>query len=671
MFDNLPVEILSAICEHITHSHPPSVLSLALANKRYYSIASAFLYQTIAIEACDAEQLVLNTQRCEDFLRRDSAFSHVRRFIVRGQLAKTPDSDPALGREWMPFQRLFGSPYVDDDDDDEGIIVSFVEGLVFHHTPDTDLGQGDACWQSLCRLVTLLPGLTDFVFAVANMLPPCLLETIHNEFPVSPLKRLRLHVFDFALPKLAHGESDPHELSLASSPLLHRIWASYCDTDGYDRDGRPSYDGEVFWELVEGFSPNLKDVRLFQDWGDEKDQLGQPLPPPPDWKRFSKEALTPGSLRCLKVDGRQLFHDFGVIPKEVLRRWETSTDFSVLQTLHIRQRLDSKGLRFLWKSCSLPNLSSLALYYDMPRDQPESEALHGFLCALPSLRSLELLGNCAQTLRATAFHPGLRRLCLPTDPGASYHDHLQSIVQRCTQIEDLTLALPRTRGGTDEVNLYRTVGQLPRLRRLDLSLDASSPTHEIRYAVPQHGKSLGIRVPLYLTSLFPANALQFLPDRPVFNTFVDSALDQKLAVAIFHAVSQGKQTIHTTTTTTTNNTSGVLPLEHLSVRVVGAGDWVVEDRAFEGQLMRRQLDPYLRILARPWRVSRDPRDDCRDVLHAEEVGPPLSPAALAECREEGAQGAFLSVFRHIWPERRAGSRWFEDWESWPLEGVDE
>lgn len=685
MLDYIPVEILYAICEYVGHSYPPSVLSLALANKRCYAVACPFLYQTIFIEACHPEQLVLDTKRCEDLLRRDSAFSHVRRFILHGQLQKPCRRDHSLEKERMPLRKIFASLYndVDDGDDDEGIIMCLTESLPYRTAGEDDVDPMDACWESLCRLVESLPGVTDFMFALCNMLPPRLLETLHNQFPASSLRRLRLHVFRFTLPNLAAGKSDPHELALASSPLLHRICAEYDDTEGFDQDGRPSYHGEITMELVQGFAPNLKDVRLFQDSGDPEDAYGRPLPPPPAWKRFSKGAPMPGSLRCLKLDGVQMSVDYRFLLKKDLQRWKTSTDFSVLETLNLRQRVDKDGLTFLRESCSFPNLTSLTLHYNGLGTHKSIKRLHKFLCALPKLRFLELLGNCARTLGAspTAFYPNLRRLRLPTEPGESSHGlALHSIIRSCPNIEDLTLAVPRHRGAADEVDLYRTIGALPRLRRLHLALDASCPTPETRrYSLPTHADSLGAHVAPLLTSL------QFSPDRPILDAFIDSAIDANLALAIFHAISQGKgkdkgkgkgkgQPPHPATNTNTPPIP-TRPLEILYLHVVGAGDWAVAERASsssaESDLLRKQMDPYLRVLARPWSVIRSPRDDCRDVVHVVEAYAAPRPKTLARYREEGAKGELLRVFRLMWPEKSPGSDWVEDWRSWPLEGVDD
>ena len=87
--NRLPAETLLAICEYLGDSHPRSLLSLALANKHCYSVASTFLYRTITFKAHCPEQLAQDAQRCECLLRRDTAFRYVRRFVVHGYL-KSP-----------------------------------------------------------------------------------------------------------------------------------------------------------------------------------------------------------------------------------------------------------------------------------------------------------------------------------------------------------------------------------------------------------------------------------------------------------------------------------------------------------------------------------------------------------------------------------------------------
>jgi hypothetical protein len=55
------------------------------------------------------------------------------------------------------------------------------------------------------------------------------------------------------------------------------------------------------------------------------------------------------------------------------------------------------------------------------------------------------------------------------------------------------VTIPRYRGGVPEVRLYRAIGSLPRPRRLELLLDASSALPVIRDVVRQYAVPLGIR----------------------------------------------------------------------------------------------------------------------------------------------------------------------------------
>src|SRR5690348_8948447 len=117
--DGLSAETLSAICECVGLSHPRSVLSFALVNKYFYSVASAFLYRSIAFKAGSPEERVQDAQRCEHLLRRDSAFQHVRRFVVYSRyghpLEFARESSDPLKWQRMPFEKLIGSPFVDHE----------------------------------------------------------------------------------------------------------------------------------------------------------------------------------------------------------------------------------------------------------------------------------------------------------------------------------------------------------------------------------------------------------------------------------------------------------------------------------------------------------------------------------------------------------------------------
>ncbi|KAK4041740.1 hypothetical protein C8A01DRAFT_45172 [Parachaetomium inaequale] len=651
-FDDLPVETLSSICEYLGHSHPSSVLSFALANKHCYSVATAVLYRTIAIKACHAEELIHDAQQCEHLLRRDSAFRHVRRLVVYGRLVDPAEAvwyygaGQPLGLERVPCEKLMGSPY----EDDEQTIEYFVASLGLRplaYESGKDRSYFDLCWRSLCRLIELLPALTDFVFASTAQLPPCLLETLHKHFAGPRPNRLRLHVSPFFLRSLDHEKLDRDELSLASSPLLHRVWVLYEDTNGYDGRGMPSYHGDAVMDLVRGLAPNLKDASMFHEPGVEAYELGIPLPPRPAWKGFPEGTLTLGSLQSLELDGMYTGNGHSWprdLSQHTIQRWAQCTDLSVLQTLKLRQIVRLEALAFLTDTCTFPNLTSLTIEYaGAALAGPESaELLQKFLSSLPNLRSLELFGmDPAQTLDTTAFNPRLQRLRLPNALGTLYHRHLPALVQRCPLLEDLAVAVPRSRGSAaHEVRLYGALGSLPRLRRLALTLDASCPTPETQSYVPA---SLATMID-DLDATFTEGGLEGVPRRAVFNTLVDCAVDEALAVAIFRAISRGKQG-----STASGVGSVVVPLEQLNIRVVGGGGGYASEAHTAGAV----LAPYLRDMARSWRVDRDIRDDRDGGVCAVEMGmrPRLGRVELQDYWPRGGQQRsecpVLGLFRQI------------------------
>ncbi|RKU42382.1 hypothetical protein DL546_003255 [Coniochaeta pulveracea] len=637
LFEPLPAEILAAACEYLADAHPPSVLSLGLANKHWYSVTSRFLYRTIAFKVGSQKQLAQDARRCEYLLRRDSAFAHVRRFIVHTRFEAIPNPvAEGCGRyyrlednhsdqqplQWqrMPCAKLVGSLYDDDQTLDNLApherCTSLQRQLPHPYWPDV-------FWKPLCRLVESLPALRDFIFAChPDQLPHCLLQTLHGH-----LANPRLHICVFALHSLADAELDPHEVALAGSPLLHRLWVRYDDSNGYDRRFQPNYHADAVMDLVRGVAPNLKEIRVFHDWGREVNWNGDTLPPPLPWKGFPNVVRVAqqrrlGALQFLELDVWDRCADSpGPLSKEAMLRWEESTDFTVLRALRLRQRVTREALAFLVERCRLPSLVSLALYYDDTSDPEGVQLLQAFLRALPNLRSLELMHQSSpirQLAAADALHSALTRLWLPEGPGTSYDEDLPLIVKSCPLIEDLRVTIPRYRGGAPEVRLYRVIGRLPRLQRLELLLDASSTTPATRVFVrTEHGVPAGDD-DLDATFLSWSWSLQGRPRRAVYNALVDSAVDEKLAQAIFRAVSHGKK--HARSSSCSGGLTAVLPLETLYIRVPG-GDrmgrsWV--DPSPWGEL-EKVLKPYLTTVAHSWRVRRDPRDDRRGVLHAVEV----------------------------------------------------
>ncbi|KAL2136740.1 hypothetical protein VTI74DRAFT_1781 [Chaetomium olivicolor] len=673
--DHLPLEILSAIRDYLGCSHPPSVLSFGLANKRCYSIASAFLYQSIAFKVESPGQVAKDARRCRYLLHRDFAFQHVRRFIVYGKPEAFVDHEGHSHTEdyhsnyqpstWerMPCSKVIKWP---DDDDDEVTVHEFVltSGSPFGHcdTTSTQAYQSNSSWRPLCVLVELLPALTDLVFiCYRNQLPPCLLETLHNR---SSPPRLKLRLYYFNLRSLAEPEIDPHEMALASSPLLHHITVPYAETNGYDRQNRPNYHSDAVMDLVRGLAPNLRGVFVTRAEGGGTDAHGNYLPPPPPWKGFpngisrrgERRQQNRGSLRYLEI------YDWGGL-RDAIQRWETCTDFAVLQTLKFSQRMTRDALVFLVERCSFPNLTSLHLSTDDTTSREGVELLRRFFCSLPNLRVLAFSWSGPfQELGSIPFSQYLTRLWLSNKRAIPCDKELPLIIRRCPQIEHLSVTLSRSQGRASEASLYRLIGSLPRLRRLELRLAVASENLGLRgldaspdvASLQSHTEANDLDT----DAIFGANQASRLaiPKRALYNTLIDAAVDGRLAMAIFKAVSNGKKK---------STNIAPLPLEFLSVHPVLSKP----ARCSVGEtLIRRMLEQYIGHIARSWRVNRDPRDDCPDMLRVVELPQDARWRFAAAIPEPGAlESVILPIIRRIWPEKTKGSKWYEDWESLPLE----
>jgi hypothetical protein len=306
----------------------------------------------------------------------------------------------------------------------------------------------------------------------------------------------------------------------------------------------------------------------------------------------------------------------------------------------------------------------LALYYDDTSEAEGIQPLQAFLRALLNLRSLELIHQSSpigQLAAIGSLPPALTRLRLPDGPGTTYHEDLPLVVQCCPLIEELSVTIPRYRGGAPEVRLYRAIGKLPRLQRLELLLDASSTSPATRvFARTDHGVPAGDS---YLDGTFieGPSLLHGLPGRAVYNALIDSAVDGKLALAIFRAVSHGKKYAR-------SSFSCVLPLETLRIRVTG-GERIVYSWASPPTWGRPRhvLRSYVSEMGLTCRVDRDPRDDRRDVLHAVEVDRRTRDKTLQESSQRSS--LVTPILRRIWPEKEKGSNWYEDWKSWPLESL--
>lgn len=205
--------------------------------------------------------------------------------------------------------------------------------------------------------------------------------------------------------------------------------------------------------------------------------------------------------------------------------------------------------------------------------------------------------------------------------------------------------------------LYRALGSMSRLQRLKLSLDTSDVTagdeeednsdDDADYPPAPNNPSWSefdqqiTRVRLH--------GYRYLRNGHIRDALINSALDENLARAIFHAISIGKP-------------AGSLPLEELSLQVTGAGPHKLHTW---GSTWHGVLE----CLGRSWVIKRNVRDDSRNELIVKEVkGEGFNDPEKWANHE--LRPFLKPLFRSIWPEKYEGSPWAKDWHSFPLANVD-
>ena len=151
-----------------------------------------------------------------------------------------------------------------------------------------------------------------------------------------------------------------------------------------------------------------------------------------------------------------------------------------LLKLHIHEKHQSLG--WLASNADLKSLTTLVLGVERSGPQGTKIGLHdfraAFLDSLPPLKAIRFVNDIDQNILDSTLRrrgPSLRRLWFPPPKYTSdILFNLSKIVdlQRSYPLlEDLALPIPRFRGDEAEVEMYRTLGKIPRLHKLALALD--------------------------------------------------------------------------------------------------------------------------------------------------------------------------------------------------------
>ncbi|KAJ5091598.1 hypothetical protein NUU61_006468 [Penicillium alfredii] len=627
----LPPELLRLIAGNLSEDHPPSLSSFARANRRCYSAAAPFLFHTGHITTHRSQDLHQSVEKYSQKLQRNASTDYVRCLVIDGELTDCDPKDvdpvslPHIARP-QGLRATLDSPIslhgsLDEYDDAAGVAVS--------QTPE-QIAKTNPAWQPVADLIQQLPLLSDLIFACHTQFPPCLLDALHEHRPTC-----RLHLNAFGLRSLNSYTTGPYEFQLVTSPSLYSIRVHYVDEDD---DHHP----DAVRRIVAALAPNLREVIMNRMLGGAR--IGASAAETP-WPGFTQDTAFArernldhpprGALRCLRL------FDWMLLSRDVLEQWESCTDFCVLQVLKLETIVKKDALEYLATEVPAP------------------------FATPPPLSSLHLKGwHPDLSIASIVEHhgPHLHELSLTPCPGTSLtQSDLNHLASDCPRLQKLSITLRRSLGDVAEVSRYKTLGSTPHLQHISLALDASDQTVSAESAAAMDADDEPL--PLPNRSAFDAFDHQICEidvgsyceprNGHIRETLVNAALDGELARSTFRAIASGK---HQRSVSSAASGSASWPLQTLSVRITGAGEFGDE----------HQPRPFHRVLwglTRPWRVERNPRDDCDDLLVLPVPSSPHWMSAPAVLPKD-----LVPVWRRVWSLPDAG-KWGDSWHALPLAEV--
>ncbi|KAJ5585068.1 uncharacterized protein N7459_004868 [Penicillium hispanicum] len=640
----------------LADDHPPSLLSLALTSKTYFTwclpAVKSLFYHDIRLSLDAREGFEKVTKALIDKIQRTEDFRHIRRLII-----VDIDEDGVSHEEWCPPKvsdlkciHAYNGPHERYDSQYAYLSppVSY-QGYPQYSVPrGSEPSPTETLWTPVVNLIKKLPALTDIIYRCASKFPLVLLEALHSELP-----RCRIHMHSFWLVE-DHPAIDPRAFELASLPCLHSIavrWPVTTVTKPTDNHSSVNVEEDAFLRVL-GLAPNLKEVYA---------HCPMPAPDQPaaisPRKKENKECVPLGSLKTLRI----MAH--GPICGTILGEWSQYTDFSVLQALELDSNVDHGFFKY-WSGLELsfPSLKTLRLDIDTDhagrRTAEFYQTVSRVLQSLPPLSELQLIGwhSLVSVESITKTHGAcLRKLCLVSTLWQCLTEReILHLGEYCPLLEDLAGYIRRTQGDEREVALYRALGTIRRLKHLHLGLEVS-PMDLCR-------QEDILALPGQLSDFEPSEP----PIDPSFDEFdyeyternlmttyrarnghikkmiINSTVDENLIRAMFQVISSAKP-------------PDSLLLETLILEVTGTSG--------NDKKLWRLID----LFASDWHIERNITHGRRQELTATERGG-CSLAYNEEIREENLDPWLERIFRRIWPamnEQQPGL-WWRTRHSFPL-----
>lgn len=623
------------------------IKNVGLVNKLLRAASIGALFRTINFEIFARVYLHRDVELWTERLLHLSCLSQVQRIIVSGSMPL--EEEDKITENYHPMPKPYWwTPWLHVIRPD-------------HRSTQSTIDEDNA-WHPLAALIRKLPSLTRLDFNCINQLPPCLLEA-------ASAQGCHLHIGYFGLRSFRTPESGQHEFSIITSPQLRSM--------KIEIPHQGTYIDAVF-RVISTLAHNLRDIEVFNPPPPPATPWG---PPPVDnvpWTGFPQDTATSKRAKLRRLDTCS--------GSPTMQTWNSVVDLGALEQLNTSLLEPSHNVNngLLWLSTNKPffclkDLSFSVRNHNSELAQDCRELVCDFIRSLPALRSLSLdLEPVSPTIMTTILRchgHTLRTLIIPnrrqhSSEFISFDANLiEQISKSCPLLEEMSIWIVRSKGDAKEAAIYRALGSIARLQKIDLVLDCAvfdmldergairtDPTFNAfdeAVSIPEREPDIRLRPVLEIYRRSPLNG-------HIRDMLLNIALDHDLACAIFESISDGRS----------HQGDKALALQQLQLVPYGGG-YLGTRRYVSSE--DDGLDDVCRHLGRSWMVKRDIRDGLNGRLIAE-CGPVnryiWGPRYNSRRRNDpDSMPAYVEpVFRKLWPERK-GKRWQDDWHSFPLAKV--
>ncbi|EFR02984.1 hypothetical protein MGYG_05982 [Nannizzia gypsea CBS 118893] len=670
--ESMPLDILCIVCERVVECDPSrqSLYSFSLASRRCSIAAVRQRLRRVQITLETRKKLANDLAIWNHILKPHGNADYVQLVRINGSMrleygrfAPRTETEEQQDDEWGTDLNW----HCDNDSVWEYGEKKVCTDVILYGgdrpLTDEEKQSQEAAWRPLVKFIKNLSGLKDLIYASTDQIPPCMLEALHLYHPKS-----RLHMRQFTLHSLFQLPNSPQDISpeeyaLVTSPCLYSICPLLSN---YDIQGRASFNAEAILQMVAGLAPNLRYVSI-----EVPVTFFAQMGPKPAWRGFfvnkpreEGSSEPTGNLRSLS------FNYTKDLASSALRAWSCHTDFSKLHILRVTNNDGVDIIRTLGQMAAEGKFRSLLsvslrLYPHAVADAMIlDEEMAGFLRNMPPLKELQLTGSVAErTFNAILEKHGDTLLRLDFTPsrkhaaGGSlfvpFNSEVREIQKRCPNLRMLGLLIPRTNGNKDEVDIYRTLGELKYLKHIILTFDFSNVIHYTHGSIADACDDK-----LYIGH----NALVSLDQ--MCETFKNLAIDGNLALSVFRVIA---------TTNRLAYPSKLPSLQYLKLQSRGHGE-------FGSEVFNDNLADIAKWLGGTWvctKLQEHGDFDKAVTKEAEwferkfsegkiEVIFDVTRPGIHSVKARFYRKVWQTLWQTLWPGPTDGRQWMHNWSSFPF-----